>query len=371
VPSPPDKPERPLHVKLVRGRWYWDPPDRLRKSHNLKTKALGADRSAAWAFARTLNRDHLQLGPDAPVVGSVKWMFEAFLGSDRFEGLAASTQKDYRWITRKVLSPLALGNRELGSYPAMAIRPRHADSIYSLVKEDIGHPAAHYACRVARRIWHWAARREIVDAVVNPWAGMELRGIAQRKQRWTNEQIEAVRTKAKELDRDSIALAVSIAYWFGHRQADVLGLTWAALDAGAVETRKTGQTVPVDVNAYPELASEIAAERARQRLSGTPSTHVVVYEATKRPWSRHVFGHEFRRIARAAEIPDDLQFRDLRATAMTELGDAGVDIIPMSTHSGHQTTQMARRYSRRTTEQFRNAAEQRRGHLAMVRKRDD
>ena len=95
-----------------------------------------------------------------------------------------------------------------------------------------------------------------------------------------------------------MALAVLIAYWFSHRQADVLGLTWAALDAGAVETRKTGRTVPVDVSAYPELASEIATERTRQRLSETASTHVVVSEATKRPWNRYAFGHEVRRIAR-------------------------------------------------------------------------
>jgi integrase len=157
---------------------------------------------------------------------------------------------------------------------------------------------------------------------------------------------------------------MALAYWLRHRQADVLGLTWAALDAGAVETGKTRRTLPVDVGADPELASEIVAERARQILSGTPSTHVVVCEATKRPWDRHSFGHAFRRIARAAGIADELQFRDLRATALTELSDAGVDVIPRSTHSGHQTTQMARRYSRRTTEQFRLAAGQRREHLA-------
>ena len=372
VPSGQDEPpDRPPHVKLVRGRWYWDPPDRLRKSHNLKTQALGADQAAAWAYARTLNRDHLQLGPDAAVVGSVAWMFEAFLKSERFAELQASTQRDDRWLTRKVLAPTVLGAREPRSYPAMAIRQRHADSIYSLVKEERGHPAAHYACRVARRIWHWGSRREMVDAAVNLWSGMEPRGIPQRRQRWTAEQIEVFRSKAKELDRTSVALAVLIAYWFSHRQADVLGLTWAALDAGAVETRKTGRTVPVDVSAYPELASEIATERTRQRLSETASTHVVVSEATKRPWNRHAFGHKVRRIARAAGIPDDLQFRDLRATALTELSDAGVDVIPMSTHSGHQTTQMARRYSRPTTDQFRLAADQRRDHLAAVRKRGD
>jgi len=54
-----------------------------------------------------------------------------------------------------------------------------------------------------------------------------------------------------------------------------------------------------------------------------------------------------------------LQFRDLRATALTELSDAGADVIDLSTHSAHETTQMARRYVRRTATQFSRAAAKR------------
>lgn len=366
MPSDSDNtPDRPQHVKLVKGSWYWDPSDRLRKSHGLKTKALGKDQSAAWALARTLNRDHLKLGPDAPAIGTVAWLLESFLADKAKFGeagtLAPSTQRDYKWIARKVLIPHVLGTRPLGQFPARSIAPRHADAIYAELRDKHGHAAAHYACRVARRIWHWGGRREMVDAAVNPWSGMELRGIAAREQRWTAEQVAAVRAKAIEQDRASIALAVSIAYWFGHRQADVLNLTWTALDAGEVRTRKTGAVAPVDASAYPLLSAEIEAERARQRASGTPSTHVVVCEMTKRPWQRHTFGHAFRAIATAGGIPEDLQFRDLRATALTELADAGADVIEMSTHSTHRTPAMARRYARRTAEQFRLAAAKRVG----------
>ncbi len=105
---------RPSHCKLVKNRWYWDPPDRLRKSHALKTVALGADQAAAWAYARRLNRDHLGLGPGQPVVGSVAWMLKSFLSSAKFEVLKAPTQKDYRWIARKLLMPTQVGPRILG-----------------------------------------------------------------------------------------------------------------------------------------------------------------------------------------------------------------------------------------------------------------
>jgi hypothetical protein len=55
-------------------------------------------------------------------------------------------------------------------------------------------------------------------------------------------------------------------------------------------------------------------------------------EGTSEPWDENQFRHEVRRVARLASIPDDLQFRDLRATAMTEFADAGADVIDMSTH---------------------------------------
>lgn len=348
--------DRPLHVKLVRRRWYWDPPDKLRKSHNLKTVALGADQESAWAYARTLNRDHLSLGPDDATVGSVRWMFEAFIAGDKFSELAAATQRDYRWLLQRVLSPMEMSGRPLGGYLAAQIKPRHADAIYGLLKESHGPSAAHYACRVARRVWHWGGRREMVERLNNPWTGMELKGIPARTQRWTIDQVDAVRARAIELKAPSIGLAVSIAYWWGHRQGDVLALTWAALDSGEVSTSKTGQLLPVDIDAYPSLKVELTAERARQTLAGTNLGHVIICEATGSRWERHGFGHAFREIATAAGIPANLQFRDLRATAVTELSDAGADPIGLSTHSGHQTVSMARRYARRTPEQFTAAA---------------
>jgi hypothetical protein len=354
--EPADPTEKPRYTQLRKGRWYWEPPLRLRRANGLAVKALGADQPAAWAYAHRLNKDLAGLDPDAPEPGAVAWLFNEFFGGDRFAGLAASTQGDYRWLAKR-LSKIIIGNQTLGRIQARAIRPRHADRIYSILLGESGHSTAHYACRFARRVWKWAARREHVDPhAANPWAGMELAGIAEREQSWTAGQVSAVKTKACELGRPSIALAVSLAYWLGHRQGDVLTLTWAALGAGERRTAKTGARAVLVPSAYPELAAELLAEKARQLASETASTHAVVCEMTKRPWNPDTFRHEFRRIANAAGIPADLQFRDLRATAATELANAGADVIDMSTHTTHRTVQMARRYARRTPEQFQRAA---------------
>jgi hypothetical protein len=369
--SPPDKPP---HTKLVKGRWYWDPPDRLRKSHALRTVSLGANTPSAWALARKLNAEHLHLGPGAPVPGTVLWLFESFLAGERCKSLATSTQRDYAWLSRRVLAPLQLGTKTFGEYHAISVKPRQADAIYTLLKAAHGQSSAHYACRLARRVWKWGARRGLTDPV-NPWSGMELPGLPQRTQLWTQEQVYLVIAAAHWAGRPSIALATLLAYWFGRRQGDVLTLTWATLESTRQRTRKTGVELPIDVEAYPEVAKAIAetprtvtarervpdGRRGERREVTRPTTHVVVSECTGRPYNRHTFGHDWRKIANLAAIPKDLQFRDLRSTAVTELKDAGADVLELSTHTGHTTLSMARRYARPTQKQFRRAAARRLG----------
>lgn len=349
---------RPRFVTLRKGRWYWEPSPRLRKSRNLKTVPLGGDQAAAFAVAERLNRDVDELDVAGVAPGSVRWLFDQFEASERFAKLAPATCRDYRWLGKR-LSTLDLGEHAFGEFLAHEVRARHADRIYALLVEATGPTAAHYACRYARRVWHWGGRREYVPQHPNPWSGMELPSVPQRQQRWTRDQVAAVVAKAGEAGKPSIGLAVLLAYWLGHRQGDVLTLTWAAVDAGLRKTAKTGVTVPVVSAAYPDLAAALDSARAAGGTVKLPTAAVVACEATGLTWNGHTFRHEFRAIADSAGVPADLQFRDLRATAMTELADAGADDIEATTHSGHMTATMRRRYARRTPEQFRSAAKKR------------
>ncbi len=348
---------RPPYTYLRKGRWFWEPPPRLRgPSH--KTVALGADQATAWALARNLNRD-LTGDPGKGSPGTVRWLFSQFEGTSKFEKLAESTQRDYRWLAG-VLSAHEIGGVKLGTLPAKALKPRHADKIHAELREARGESASHYACRYARRVWNWARRQEHVEG--NPWAGMELPMLVARKQRWTREQVEAFCDKAVAMGWPSQALAVRLGWRLGIRQADILTLTWTALDTRSLTTSKTGAEVPLVAGAYPDL---------RQALKKAPrkAVQVLICETTGLPWGGDHFRHTFREIADAAEIPADLQFRDLRATAATELSDAGADVIALSTHTGHETTAMARRYARRTPEQFEAAAKLRVKAERQVRRR--
>lgn len=86
------------------------------------------------------------------------------------------------------------------------------------------------------------------------------------------------------------------------------------------------------------------------------ATWVVIHEGTGQPYNEHTFRHDWREAATAAGVPSSLQFRDLRATALTELSDGGADVLHLRTHGGHKTVAMAGRYVRPTAEQFEAAA---------------
>jgi len=173
--------------------------------------ALGGDTPTAWATARKLNRELAGLDPDAPEPGSVSWLFAEFSRHEKFAALGASTQGDYKWIARR-LGAVQIGAQAFGRYPARAVKARHADRIYALVRDESGPAAAHYVCRVARRVWNWAGRLEHVDRADNPWAKMELKSLPQRTAVWTPEQVAACVAAAAQAGWPSIGLAVQLAY---------------------------------------------------------------------------------------------------------------------------------------------------------------
>jgi Phage integrase family len=60
----------------------------------------------------------------------------------------------------------------------------------------------------------------------------------------------------------------------------------------------------------------------------------VINENTGRRWNQSRFEREFRQIARAAGIPDELQFRDLRRTATVQLAEAGCEVPEIAAVGG-------------------------------------
>ena len=94
-------------------------------------------------------------------------------------------------------------------------------------------------------------------------------------------------------------------------------------------------------NLYPDLLEEFTRVPANRRFGP-----MIVSEGTGAPWRAWSFRHRWRQIARAAGIPDDIQARDARAGAITEMRDAGVPIEDAMRHATRATEKIHEIYIR-------------------------
>lgn len=200
---------------------------------------------------------------------------------------------------------------------------------------------------------------------------MKFKWTKPREDHITAEQAAAVCAAAHQAGRTSIALAQAFQFECTLRQKDVIGewvpmaepgtsevtndgrkwlhgLRWSEIDANLILrhiTSKRGKMIEVDLNLCPMVMGELA------RLPSIPTAGpVIISETTGRPYSDVQFRVAWRRMARAAGVPDLVFNMDSRAGAITEATAAGAtleDVRHAATHSDIKTTA---RYSRGSAE---------------------
>ena len=102
---------------------------------------------------------------------------------------------------------------------------------------------------------------------------------------------------------------------------------------------KTGDAI-----AAPLTSETVTMIEARRISEGTIplATAPIIRGPHGRPYKKDNFTHRFRDICRAAGVPDDLQFRDLRRTVVTEMAEGEVTSAEMASKTGHSIAHSAR-----------------------------
>ena len=132
--------------------------------------------------------------------------------------------------------------------------------------------------------------------------------------------------------RRSVALAVQIAVDTSLSQQDILKLTWDQYSDGDLTVRQ------IKKRGDKELWIPMG-QKTQQMLNGTNRTHIqiIVNEQTGQPYSNHnTFGKAFRKVRKWAGIERQLTFRDLRTTALTNMGNKGATMAEIVFFSGHK-----------------------------------
>lgn len=334
-------------LRKIAGRYFWRPTPAVR-ALGFCAEALGADPVKAVARAEELNRrvEAERAGPPKPKEpepGTIKALVALYCRDIAFTERAPKTKTVYQSILNDI-------ENTSGDLAVADITRRDVKATYRTMQATRGLSTANAHMRIWRLLLSFAVDEGWI--ATNPAAKMRLAGVAPRTEVWTPDHVAAFVKAADDDGCASMGTAVLIAYDTAQRRGDVLGLTWAAWSGSGFSLRqgKTKTFVAVPVS---------ATTRARIAGLSKDSTHIVVCEGTKRPYQPDHFAHEFARLREKANLPAELQFRDLRRTAATEMGDAGATDDEIRSVTGHRTRNVVAIYVRPTDKQARSAQSKR------------
>lgn len=189
-----------------------------------------------------------------------------------------------------------------------------------------------------------------------------------RSARLTAEQVIAIRNKAHELGRPSIALAQAFQFELMLRQKDCIGewvpitepgmsdvldgtglkwlrgIRWEEIDKNLILTHVTSKRdkeIKVNLRNAPMVMEELAL--LKDRPTNGP---IVVSEFDDLPWEAIEFRRWWRKVADACEIPKSIRNMDSRAGAISEAIAAGAKLEHVRHGATHSDISMTQRYDR-------------------------
>ncbi|MEJ1938011.1 tyrosine-type recombinase/integrase, partial [Nostoc sp. NIES-2111] len=213
---------------------------------------------------------------------------------------------------------------------------------------------------------------------------MEFAQPGRRRIRLDFQHAEAFITTAIELGRVSLALGTALQFETTMRQRDVIGewepiqdsepetgiilrkrrwvngLTWSDIPASMEVykiTTKTGAEIAHDLKLCP-MVLDVLAQIPPERRMGA----LIVDEEQGRPYAEHAYAREWRKVARAAGIPDNVWNMDARAGGISEADEAGAEIGDIQRQAGHSQLSTTQRYARAPIGKSRRVARIRAAH---------
>lgn len=350
-------------VRMISGSYYWQPTPAV-KALGFVAEALGKDAVKAAARAQSLNRqvDEARREPSGrppALPGSVAELIGLYQGEPRWTepppvGLADRTKRDYQQAFDLILA-------KAPHVVVADISRRDLKATYRELRGAFGLTVANRHMRAWQVLMAFAHDEGLRPD--NPALRLRLTRPKIRDVRWMPEHVDLFVKTAYRRGRPSIGLAIWIAYEIAQRPADVRLIRWSRWDGAAflVRQAKTGKLVRVAVAGA--LADELNALRPKDGADGC----IILTEATGAPYGESYLAHEIAKIRAAADLPAELQMRDLRRTALTEIGEGGGTEDELRAVGGHAERGSLGIYVVPTEAMARSAQTKRQARKARVR----
>lgn len=270
---------------------------------------------------------------------------DQYLKSAAFAEVSGPTQIKYERSLNRVCDTKVQHGALLGNMKLSAISFRHITYAYDRWQETHGPSAANYMATCLSIILNLAIRHEAV--LSNPVSQLNRKTEKPRRIKWSKDDVKAFLDVAYSQWRyRSIALIMHMAYEWGQRIGDMRLLKWDDInfDEQRVDIKQSKRGAEVHLPIPDDLLAMLKAQREDFGFQQYVAPHVRpnngaygVYTAV----DIHRYVNEIKEIA---GLNPELQARDLRRTAITEMAEAGVDLVGIMQVSGHQNPNSVKPY---------------------------
>ena len=197
------------------------------------------------------------------------------------------------------------------------------------------HPAVANACmRVLRLTLQFGVNLGWLKS--NPASRPGMIASEPRQSVWSKEEENAFIETALEMKLPSIAAAFILSAYLGQRQGDILRLTPAQFNGRTFRLRQSKTKVWIEVPAHRRVREIL------ERITMQSDRTIICTDTKGEPYKPDYFRKLFRKVISTAakrhpEINfDNLQFLDLRRTAVVRLGEVGATEAEISAVTGHK-----------------------------------
>lgn len=273
----------------------------------------------------------------------VEKLLSFYMRSPAFAKLKGATQKQYE---RHLASA---GNTKiyatmLKNYKIEDLRASHLNNAYEQWL-NTGIRTANYRKTALSAAWKYGMRNDIM--IYDPVSLIKTETPAQRKVKWSREHIKTfLDVGYSETRWRNITLIVHMAYDWGQRIGDMRLLTWDKLDLEGcrldITQSKRGADVhlPISQGLCRMLQKQKEDFGFQEYVAPRIDPRCGVYV----PYNIHDISHYINDVLELANLPKELTAMDLRRTAVTEMMEAGVDLVGIMQVTGHKSMNSVKPY---------------------------
>lgn len=254
--------------------------------------------------------------------GSFGALVKQYLASPNFRDLAESTKREYRRVAEKLAG-------EHGHRAVAKVERPNVIKIRDALADTPG--AANTVVRTMSVLLSFAV--ECGYRADNPARGIRLFKVGEWRA-WTEEERKAFeeRWPAGTMQRRAYALAL----YTGQRRADLVAMTKAAIEGGAIHVVQSKTGVGLWIPMHSALRAELAGVAHMSLLT----------TAAGKAFDPVYFGAWFAEAIGGAGLPEDCVLHGLRKSAAQALAEAGCSDAQIMAVTGHATNAMIRKYTK-------------------------